>query len=144
MLYTLKSACFSSKQTDFSSIQDNLAQNPKFLPDNRHGSNQSRVLICNMNTPLACAIIVTALAGIVALFGVFSAMTMLYRRKRSRAVKLQRTNQRQQTEELSDGLYLIDYFYHKGPLNFSKVRCIMNFYDTHKYNTCITIKGIRI
>ena len=50
--FTLKFACFSSKQTDFVSIQDELAQNLKFLIDNRHVSRIRRVLICNINTPL--------------------------------------------------------------------------------------------
>ena len=44
---------FSQKQTDFSSIHDKLAKNPKFLTDNLHGSRKSRVLICNTNTPLS-------------------------------------------------------------------------------------------
>ena len=50
--YTLKFAYFSSKQTDLSSIQDNLVQNLKFLTDNRPDSYKSSVLIWSINTPL--------------------------------------------------------------------------------------------
>ena len=41
------------------SIQYNLVRNPKFLTDNRHGSCKSRVLICNINTPLLYSEIAT-------------------------------------------------------------------------------------
>ena len=44
--YTLKFAHFTSKQTNLSSIEDNLAQNPKFLTDNRQDSCKNRVLVC--------------------------------------------------------------------------------------------------
>ena len=51
--YTLIfAAYFSYKQTDLSSFQDNLAQNPKFVTDNRHCSQKGRALISNINTPL--------------------------------------------------------------------------------------------
>ena len=52
MCFTHKFARPSSKQTDLSPIQDNLAQNLKFLISNRHVSRTRRVLICNMNTRL--------------------------------------------------------------------------------------------
>ena len=48
--FTLRFAWFSSKQFNLSSIKDNMAQNSKFLTDNH--SHKSRVLFCNMNTPL--------------------------------------------------------------------------------------------
>ena len=44
---------FSSNQTDLSSIQQNSAQDPMFLTDNRHDSRKIMILICNLNTPLA-------------------------------------------------------------------------------------------
>ena len=35
-----------------------LEQNPKFLTDNQHGSNaKSKVLICNINTPLSTGVL---------------------------------------------------------------------------------------
>ena len=46
--YTLKIVYFSSKQTDLSSIQDNLAWNPTFLTDNQYDSGTTMVLIWNM------------------------------------------------------------------------------------------------
>ena len=42
----------SSKQTDLSSTQDNLPQNPKFLTEIQLASRKSRVLVCKINTPL--------------------------------------------------------------------------------------------
>ena len=48
--FTLWFAWFSSKQLNLSSIKDNMAQNSKFLTDNH--SHKSRVLFCNINTPL--------------------------------------------------------------------------------------------
>ena len=53
----LEFAYFSSKPTDLSSIPNNLAQNSKFLTVFQHVSCKSRVLICNINTPmLDCSI----------------------------------------------------------------------------------------
>ena len=43
---------FHKKQTDLSSIQDNLARNYEALTDKRHDSGNRRVLICTINTPL--------------------------------------------------------------------------------------------
>ena len=40
-----------------SSIQENLAQNPKFLFDNQHDSHKSRVLTGNLNPPLRGTIV---------------------------------------------------------------------------------------
>ena len=40
-------------------IQDNLAQNVKFLTDNRYVFRKSRVLICNINTSL-CFLVITS------------------------------------------------------------------------------------
>ena len=41
--YTLNCACFSSKHTDLSSIQDNFGRNMKWSTDNWHGFRKSRV-----------------------------------------------------------------------------------------------------
>ena len=50
--YALKFAHFSPKMTDLSFLQDKLAKDPKFLTDNRLGYRKSRVLMCNIKTPL--------------------------------------------------------------------------------------------
>ena len=51
LCFTLKSACYSSKQTDLSFIQDNLSRSLEFSIDNRHVF-RIRLLICNKNVPL--------------------------------------------------------------------------------------------
>ena len=43
---------FNQNRQILTPIQGNLTQNPKFLTDNLHGSHNSRVLDCNINTPL--------------------------------------------------------------------------------------------
>ena len=43
---------FIKNRTILASIQGKLPRNTKFLTDNQHGSRKSRVLICNINTPL--------------------------------------------------------------------------------------------
>ena len=55
--FAVKFAYFSSNQIEFSSVQDSLTRHPKFLTDNQHGSSKSRVLVCNINTPLPTIIL---------------------------------------------------------------------------------------
>ena len=43
---------FFIKQADLTSIQENMAWNPRFWTDNWQGSCKSWVLICVINTPL--------------------------------------------------------------------------------------------
>ena len=56
MIYPKICLFFLSKQTDLSSDQGNLARNLKFLIDNLHVSRISRLLMCNINTPLCPSI----------------------------------------------------------------------------------------
>ena len=44
---------FQQNRQNLSSVQGSLMRNPTFLTDNKHGSHKSRVLISNINTPLA-------------------------------------------------------------------------------------------
>ena len=43
---------FIKNRTILALIQGKQPQNTKFLTENQHGSHKSRVLICNINTPL--------------------------------------------------------------------------------------------
>ena len=57
-----------------------------------------------MRHPIPGVIVGTALGGIAAVIGVTIGITMLYRRKRrSQAVKLMRSNQRQRTDAFNEG-----------------------------------------
>ena len=48
---------FHQNRQILSSYQGTLTRNPKFLTENQHGSRKSRVLICNINTPLFATIL---------------------------------------------------------------------------------------
>ena len=56
LCYTLKFALFVIKTNRFVFYSRLFGANPKILTDNRHDSRKSRVLICNINTPLHCTV----------------------------------------------------------------------------------------